>query len=99
MHASDTKNTVIYLSDSGKMIQFSYLCGIDSGPLFLDHQEYTHHSVNIGSNTADVYLSNSPDKSNDIVWSNSDEGMLFYISAEESEDVLIKLAKGVKKLK
>ena len=99
MHASDTKNTVIYLSDSGKMIQFSYLRGIDSGPLYLDHQEYTQRSVNIGSNTADVYLSNSPDKSNDIVWSNSEEGMLFYISAEENEDVLIKLAKGVKKLK
>lgn len=94
---SDNRTTLIYISDAGGLLQFSYLYGAESNTLFMDQGEYDHKATSLGNATADIYIALNDNKTNGIVWSDDNTGALLYISADLSEDELIKIASGVVK--
>lgn len=94
---SDNRTTLIYISDSGGLLQFSYLYGAESNTLFMDQGEYEHKVTSLKNSEADIYIALNDKKTNGIVWSDDQTGALLYISADLSEDELLKIASEVTK--
>ena len=84
-------------NSSGEIIQFSYQQGLEPNQLFVGGNEYEHRTAAVGNHSADVYIALNEGKNSNIVWADSEENVLFCISAKASEEELVKLAEGVVK--
>jgi len=51
--------------------------------------------VAIGDIHADLYITNAPDNSNAIAWTDTESNTLFLISSGEDETALIKMAENI----
>ena len=90
-----TRKTSIYLGPQNEMLQFTWQTGNVAFPAYFDTQSHTHKSVSIGNHIGDLYISNTGEKTNGIVWVEEDSNILFSISAPLDEKTLIEVAEGV----
>lgn len=87
-------NTLVCVNESYQIMQFNYYYEAADGP-FISEKDHARKPVLIGDNTADVYLALDPKNGSAIVWTDPDNGTLFYISAVATEDELIQMAASV----
>lgn len=95
VHSSENSETFIYENKEGKLIQFGYCYGTGSPQLFVKCDEYRCKQAITSIGTVNLYT--STEMNNSIVWSDAENGVLFCISADMSEDELIALAESVRK--
>lgn len=88
----------IYSDDSGRRIIFFYMQGGDAASLFITSDYVEIRPVQIGDIHADFYQAGEETSSNALVWISEEDGLVFYIMANLSEDMMIKLAESVKKI-
>lgn len=92
--AGETDAHMIYVSETGQLMYLSYYYPGSSGP-FLEVSKDTHKIISLGDYTADVYLTQEPNRSSCIVWIDPKTDILFVISTTTDEAGLIKLAQHV----
>lgn len=88
----------VYLDNNGQIIQFSYLYGSESNPLFMDSEHFEFKSVTLSSGSAELFIALIEGETSSIVWNDDNKGILFCVSANLSEQELIALAEGVKEI-
>lgn len=88
----------VYLNNNGQIIQFSYLYGSDSNPLFMDSDHFEYKSVTLSFGSADLFIALTEGETSSIVWSDGNQGILFCIAADLQEQELIALAEGIKEI-
>lgn len=86
---------VVYRDSAGQLNYFSYSSVANSSNLYVIPDECLLQHVQVGTVTADLYLSKSDKVSSNIVWSDSDSGTLFSISAFTDQNSLIDMAESV----
>lgn len=86
-----------YVNEDGLYIDFLYQYDTEasSGETFLDKAGSAIQQAEINGNTADLYLSEDPNASNTIIWTDQATHALIEITAFLEEDVLISLAESV----
>lgn len=89
------RTTLIYINNEGKLIQFSYIWGDDSNPMFADKEKYIQQNITVQSMPAEIYLSQESSASNGIVWMDPTQDILFCISAFADESELVKMAETI----
>ena len=87
----------IYANTEGQMLQFQYIPADEGTSLFLDVEHCVQGKATVGNHSADLYLSQDPEKSSIIVWTDEETNTLFYISAIEEREDLIAYAEKVEK--
>lgn len=93
----DHGKAFIYVHADGSMLLFEYMYGGDSNELFLDADNCILESDSVGNFLADIYCSQTADKSSVIVWKDPAANLLFYINAVAEKNELIEFAKKVEK--
>ena len=84
----------LYADEEGQQLTFTYINDSSSCDLFVDTPQVTKHKVEVNGCAADLFISDSPDISNGIVWIN-EHNIAIYISAFLDGDELIRLAESV----
>lgn len=90
-----TGQTCIYISNSGLMLQFTYVFSSETFSLFSGVGEYEQKYVNEDALFADLYFAVDPSNSNFIVWIHENDNVAFSVSGFLNEAELIKIAKNV----
>lgn len=86
---------IVYINDQSQILQFSYSYGSKTNPTFADGESHEYHQIQIGNDSADLYLSTAEGMSSAIVWINHRDNILFCISGMLESDELITIAKNV----
>lgn len=87
----------IYTNEQETLIQFAYSSDIDTTRLFVDVVNYEKKSVLVDGLPGDVYLSENEEQTNEIVWIDTAENVLFWVSGDFTEDELLKTAESIEK--
>lgn len=84
----------IYIDDKETVfLALNYEYGIESAAMFLLQAEaYTLLPSHVGPYPADFYRSDDPAHTNELVWADPENGVLFSLSGPFDEDELIRLA-------
>ena len=85
-----------YCDENGRRLYFAYSKGINALSFTTADGTYEEKHVVEEGLRVDLYISHEKNKANAITWISNNENIIFTISAYESEDALIKMAKGVK---
>ena len=85
--------TIIYVSNTGDMMHFTYMYGEMNNSLILGVGEYNSKYISIDGFNAELYLSSIEGGRN--VWQAADGSVLFSISTVLPENDLIKIAQSV----
>lgn len=85
---------ICYTNKENQRIAFIYINDSNSTNLFVDTANVTKHEAEVNGCSADLYISDTPDVSNTIVWIN-EHNTAMSISAFLDEDELIRLAESV----
>lgn len=87
----------IYLNEEGAYISFTYQYETEtsSGEEYVIDTDAEKKQVRVNGVTADLYLSNSEDANNTIIWTDPETGALIDVTAFMDEDDLIDLAESV----
>lgn len=86
--------TTLYANEEDQQLTFAYINDSSSCDLFVDTSQVTKHKVEVNGCSADLFISDTPDVSNGIVWIN-EHNTAIYISAFLDGDELIQLAESV----
>jgi hypothetical protein len=99
LSAIDSKDGKIYLyvHKEGHMLQFSYAKGNRAHNLFVKTDLHSYIEAQVNGNLADVYITESTEETNAIVWRDSKTDTLLCITAKADKDLLIALAESVTK--
>lgn len=89
--------SVVYTDAQGRFLTFDSVSDPDETAWFIDTSNATTYQVFVGDRPADLLLSNSPDTSSSILWTD-EYNSAFCISAFLPEEDLIRLAEGVQKI-
>lgn len=94
---SDTFVHHMYESPSGGFISFSYQYQTEnsSGEMFLADDEAQRTQAKIHETPAELYLSNDPEGSNTVIWTDQNTGALIDVTALLGEEDLLSLAETV----
>ncbi len=84
-----------YHDESGWLAIFSYLVKTDAVEMYIQCADFEQREVSINGLPGTLYLSPDDSDSSEIVWIDSEKGILFNLGAHVSEDVLIKMAESV----
>lgn len=87
--------SIIYKDSEGNMLKFSYSNDPSSIALYIDQEYKDVEQVEFGSCYADLYIDQREGAANEIVWTDSESGTIFFISAPLSVKDLLKIAEGV----
>ena len=88
--------TYIFTNARGEILQFSYVQGGNVG-MFVKTENFDDYKGAVGSLSADIYISQSGDQANVIVWQDFANDMLFVLSAYADQEELQRLAEKVEK--
>ena len=96
-HESEQPNkvNVIYKNSEDNMLIFLYSNDPSSIALYVDQEYKVVEQVEVGTNYADLYIDQREDAANEIVWTDSETGTIFLISAPLSGEDLLKIAESV----
>lgn len=93
---SESETSYFYVNDAGSIMRFTYIYGSDGHDLLtMGDSEYEYKDIKAEKLRAQVYLATADGHSNAIIWKDVRDEVVFYIIADVSEDVLIKLAQSV----
>ena len=92
-----SEKTYVYADASGRVLRFSYSIGGNSSSLFVDAERYQHSIAFVHGIEADVYLAESDDGANVIVWSDAEADVIFRVHAIIDRDELVKISESVRK--
>lgn len=96
-HALAGSTIVIYESEAGQIIQFSYSQGEDATSLFIKSNYSSIFPIKLENVVADYYEAEDQSEANALVWMSEDGEIMFCITAYEPKDVLAKMAESVGK--
>ncbi|MDY3993032.1 MAG: DUF4367 domain-containing protein [Evtepia sp.] len=87
----------IYLNEEGEYISFTYQYETETsaGEEYVIDTDTEKKQVRVNGVTADLYLSNSEDANNTIIWTDPETGALIDVTAFMAKDDLIDLAESV----
>ena len=85
---------LIYTNERDALIRFSYSTDPKS-VTYIDGVEYTQKSVKVHENTGTIYLAPSEEQTNAIVWTDDSIPVIFFFSADCSEEELLKVAENI----
>lgn len=86
--------SLIYVDNFGHILQLNYYYGTTVSP-FIKGDEHSQKTVALGNHTADIYLALDSNNGSAIIWTDTENSVLFYISAVATEEELIQMAAGV----
>ncbi len=84
-----------YRDEDGWLATFSYLVKTDAVEMYIQCADFEQREVSINGLPGTLYLSPDDSDSSEIVWIDSEKGILFNLGAHVSEDILIKMAESV----
>lgn len=89
-----------YTNEQESLTQFTYTSDTDSTKMFIEVEGYIRETVTVNGHPGEIYLAINTDEvddSNGIVWTNSDDNTIFFISGNFDKSVLMKMAESVEK--
>ena len=86
---------VCYSNEEGNLLKFSFMSSSSGGNWFIETSNCTEQSIQVGDVSGDLYLANSPDESNTLVWTSSDGEAAFCLSGFLTPEELVELAEQV----
>ena len=86
-----------YVDNCGRTLRFSYSYGDSTSGLFIDAERFQQSTVFVHGIEAEVYLADSDEEANVIVWSDAETGVIFSVHAIIDQDELVKIAESVRK--
>lgn len=93
---TDGGEAYVYSDENGGLTVFEYFTGKQNmAQYLLQCDDYQQKDVTINGLPGTMYISPREDESSEIVWIDSEKGILFNLGAHVSEDVLIKMAESV----
>ena len=95
-HTADTVAHV-YKDEKGRTLKFIYTNGVHTSDLYFFNKKVVRSEVSFDDTKGDLYISTSPNECSRLVWSNSDENLMFVISYQGDQEELFSLAQGVEK--
>jgi len=94
-HSDPGHGMVVYANAEGQLLSFQYTADTGESAMYLDSESAEKSTVMVGSTSADLYLSASPEESSSIVWIDGETDYLLTIMGFFDEEVLVKLAESV----
>lgn len=85
----------IYSTTQNSLVQFSYISDPDSEKMYMDGVEADKKKVMINGCSGELYISENQEETNNIVWMNESQTVLFSISGDYNEEILIKIAENI----
>lgn len=92
---ANNSETIIYIGSNGELMRFTCMYGSDEHSHLLGIGQYEHKYVSIDGFNAELYLSSIVGEANGITWQSEDGCVLFTISGDLPETVLLKIAQSV----
>ena len=93
----DGLGTCIYVSEKNEMMILMYSNNPHSSPFFIKKEGFLVEEILVNGNTADMYISIDGSEPNGIIWLDTENNILFFISGEFDSTELKNLAQNVKK--
>lgn len=90
-----SRMSIVYQNAVGDMLVFSYSSDPASMSLYVDHEFKVVKQVEIGNNYADLYMDQREGAANEIVWTDSETGTIFLISAPLPDTELLKISESI----
>lgn len=90
--------TVCYTNETGQIITFSYAPSSTETYWLIDKANTTIHSAYVENTPADIFISNTSEIANVVVWTSPNDNTAFYISAFLDEYDLLYMAESVNKI-
>lgn len=86
-----------YVNEEGKYVNFvyQYITETSGGEMYIIDTESKKKNVFVHDMPADLYIADLPENSNTVVWTDTETGALFDVTAYMDEDELIALAESV----
>lgn len=95
----DTSNYIRYIHADGRQISLEYIRMEEGTAFWISTKNMTVHDVTVNGCPGQVFLSETSEESNGILWINEEENLQFLINASANESVLLHMAESVSLLK
>ena len=86
----------VYINENGIIADFSYTTDPDGFIIYAELVECEHYTVSVNGMSGDLYIAPNDEEANMLIWTDSEKGLFFSISAPLSGEALLELAKTVK---
>lgn len=93
--ALDGFSLVVYSNADGNTISFFYSKDPDAGNIMVKEEGATINEVYVHNYNADVYVPDDPNDATGIIWYDTHNNMMFYISATCSMEEIIEMAESI----
>ena len=87
----------IYTNPQDMLIQFSYISKPESEKIYMDGIDAEKKIVSINGGYGELYIFHNEEVTNNIVWTDESQMVLFSLSANYDEDTLIRIAESILK--
>lgn len=91
----DYKQTVVYQNNDGTPLYFAYRRIRNDKSTFLYSDGFSHSSVNVGKHEADLYIPDDPSETNELVWIDEENNIIYSISSYEKDTVILHIAESI----
>jgi len=85
----------IYSTAQESFVQFSYISDPDVEKMYMDGIQADKKAVMVNGCLGEIYFSHNEEETNNIVWMDESQTILFSISGDYSEEILIKTAENI----
>ena len=89
---------VIYDNDAGLFVRFGYSDNFDGLNVYVENDDAELRQVYVNNQPADLYIYKNANEANNLVWTDGQTNLIFWISAHLNEADLIQMAESVQAL-
>lgn len=86
---------VVYRNNAGQLLHLYYQFNIGGSAFFLDHEDCILKTATVGKWPADLYVSQKAGVGSKLVWVDEDNQVMFVLSAQVEEDMLLEMAEKI----